>query len=87
MTVELGSDAEARIQERIKSGRFATPNDVVLAGLHLLDKREQERADDLVALRRSIARGFEELDRGEGADGEAFFAELLAELDEERDGK
>jgi len=41
-----------------------------------LDREQQEK---LAALRRDIAVGIDQLDRGEGLDGERVFAELLDE--------
>ena len=87
MTLQLGSDTEARIHERIKSGKYATPNDVVLAGLELLEQREQTHATDMEELRKKIQHGIDQLDRGEGFDGETVMAELLANLEESRAGR
>jgi hypothetical protein len=41
-----------------------------------LDKEQQER---LVALRRDIGVGIDQLERGEGLDGEEVFTDLLEE--------
>ncbi len=87
MNVEFGSDTEQRIKERIRTGKYATPADVLLAGLQLLDEREQSRTDQLTHVRRQVFTGLEQLDRGEGLDGEQVFADLLAELDEPHDPK
>ena len=87
MNLQIGSDTEARIQERLKSGRYSTPIDVVLAGLQLLEEREQTRSVDLEHVRKQIFTGLRQLDRGEGLDGEQVFADLLAEMDEPRETK
>jgi len=47
MNLQLGSDTEARIKKRISTGKYATPADVVIAGLQLLEEREQTRSEDL----------------------------------------
>ena len=87
MNLQLESKTEARIQERIRTGKYATPNDVVLAGLNLLEQHERARATDLANIRGQVASGLQQLDRGEGLDGEEVFAELLAGLEEQRDSK
>jgi|GEM_PF-6772221 hypothetical protein len=42
---------------------------------------EEERQARLVALRRAISRGVDELDAGRGVDGEQAFAQILEELE------
>ena len=76
MNLQLGSDTEARIKKRISTGKYATPADVVIAGLQLLEEREQTRSEDLDHVREQIFTGLQQLDRGEGLDGEQVFAEL-----------
>ncbi len=44
--------------------------------MHIPDDMKEE-------IRKKIAEGMESLRRGEGTDGEAFFAQMFAELDEE----
>jgi antitoxin ParD1/3/4 len=63
------------VQKRVTGGAFSNASDFVRA-LIRLDKEQQ---DKLAALRRDIAVGIEQLDRGEGLDGERVFAELLGE--------
>ena len=87
MNLQLGSDTEARIKSRVATGKYATPADVVIAGLDLLERREQLRSEDLEHVRKQIFTGLQQLDRGEGLDGEQVFADLLSELDEPRAGK
>ncbi len=82
MNLQLGSDTKARIQQRIKTGRFATPTDVVLAGLQLLEQQEKSRSAEIDHVRELIFTGLQELDRGDGLDGEQVFKDLLAELDD-----
>jgi antitoxin ParD1/3/4 len=87
MNLQLGPQTEARIWQRLRSGKYATPDDVVIAGLQLLDEFENTQAGHLAHIRAMIATGIDELDRGEGLDGEQVFSELLAELDDKRNMK
>ena len=58
---------------------FATsaPSDATRGGP--LIRRDKEQQEKLAALRRDLAVGIDQLDRGEGLDGERVFKELLAE--------
>jgi antitoxin ParD1/3/4 len=57
----------------VAEGAFSNASDFVRA-LIRLDKEQQEK---LAGLRGDIAVGIDQLDRGEGLDGERVFAELL----------
>jgi antitoxin ParD1/3/4 len=79
LTVSLTPELEAFIRDRVTSGRYDTPSDVVREGLKLLEVREHEREAVLAELRREIAVGLEEARAGHLSDGEEFFAELERE--------
>ncbi len=87
MNLQLEPQTEARIQQRIKSGKYATPHDVVVAGLRLLEEMDQSPAERMEHIREMISKGLDELDRGEGLDGEQVFFELLEEMGDEQDAK
>jgi len=72
-SVSLGDHFEAFVDERVKSGRFASASDAVRAGLRLLEQEEAK----LNLLRETLARGEAELDQGKGIDGEAYLKELI----------
>lgn len=80
MGFHLRRETEQQIEDRIKSGSCASADDVVLAGLKLPDKQEQSTRDGLDEARRKIAVGLQQLDGGEGLDGDAVFEELLLGL-------
>jgi Arc/MetJ-type ribon-helix-helix transcriptional regulator len=72
MNLMLNDDAQKLIHQQVTSGKYATPEDVVTAALHMLDQasRMDDFADgELDAL-------LEEGEAGESLDGEAVFAEL-----------
>ena len=66
--------ARARAK-RVAEGAFSNASDLVPA----LIRRDKEQQEKLAALRRNLAVGIDQLDQGEGLDGERVFAELLAE--------
>lgn len=65
MTITVSAESERFISEQVAGGRFASPADVIQAGLELL--REQELIDQwpIEELRREIEIGVAEADRGE----------------------
>lgn len=75
MELSLGPHAEKLIRAKMKSGEFATPEDVVLAALRLL----MQKPDDEFApgeLRALLDVADEQIDRGEVLDGEKVLREL-----------
>jgi antitoxin ParD1/3/4 len=80
ITVTLPPELEAFIEERVASGRFATPGEAVREGLRLLEEREQEREAVLTELRQEIEIGVEQAKAGELTDGSAFFEQLRQKI-------
>jgi antitoxin ParD1/3/4 len=73
LNISLPEALKEHVQKRVAEGDFSNASDFVRA-LIRLDKEQQEK---LTALRGAVAIGIEQLDRGEGQDGERVFAELL----------
>ena len=73
LNISLPETLKEHVQKRVAEGAYSNASDFVRA-LIRLDKEQQEK---LAALRRDIAIGIEQLDRGQGLDGERVFAELL----------
>ena len=42
MVVHLSEDLERLVQEKLESGRYRSPNEVISQALHMLDARDQE---------------------------------------------
>ncbi len=72
MSITLKADLEKRLQEKVRSGAYRSPEEVILAGLSLLENRDQK----LAALRADLQVGLDQLDRGEGIDADVVLAEL-----------
>ena len=82
MNVSLRPELERFVQERVASGRYRSAGEVLEAALSLLQEREEherEQEAKLAALRADIEEGIASLERGEGVDGEEFFAKLRAQ--------
>jgi len=76
MNVNLGATLDNFIAELLKSGMYQTQSEVVREGLRLLKEREELKELRLAELRKEIAIGSEQADRGELVDGPKVFAEI-----------
>jgi antitoxin ParD1/3/4 len=80
MNVSLTPELEQLVHEKVKSGRYLSASEVVREALRLLEERDQIRETRLEALRKEIAVGIEQGDRGEVFDGEEVFRELREDI-------
>ena len=84
MDITLSSELGRIIDDTVKGGGYATPNDVIRAALHALEEQEDLLSPSAPEqVRREISEAVSQLDRGEGTpwDLEALKAkgrELLA---------
>jgi len=76
MNVNLGTVFDQFIGELLKTGLYQTQSEVVREGLRLLKEREELKQLRLAELRKEIAIGSEQADRGEFVGGELVFAEI-----------
>ena len=76
MNVNLGAVFDKFIAELLKGGMYQTQSEVVREGLRLLKEREELKKLRRAELRREIAIGSGQADRGEFVDGEQTFAEI-----------
>ena len=67
MHVTLTPEMQRFVTDKVKSGQFATAEDVVNGALVAMKAQEAQTPEDLDELRRLVAVGIAELDRGEGA--------------------
>src|SRR5688572_30468230 len=86
MNLSLHPHMQRFIEEKVKSGEYATHEDVVHAGLVSMmqqvdiSKLSPEELEALYPdLRRKVAEGMEDIRAGRVSDGEAFFEELERE--------
>jgi antitoxin ParD1/3/4 len=76
MNVNLGPVFDRFIADLLDTGHYQSQSEVVREGLRLLKEREDEKQLRLAGIRRSIAAGMEQADRGEFVDGPAAFAKI-----------
>jgi antitoxin ParD1/3/4 len=85
MNISLTPDLAAIVETKVSSGRYESGDAVVREALRLLQEHERTDAEKLADLRREIALGLEELERGEGIEfDEAVVDEILQEARQER---
>jgi antitoxin ParD1/3/4 len=69
MIVNLGTAFDSFIADLLKTGLYQSPSEVVREGLLLLKEREELKQLRLAELRKEIAIGAAQADRGEFVDG------------------
>lgn len=85
MTIALQPEQEAFIQRQLATGQYADASAVIAAALHLLEKRrEYDRWVEDV--REKVDLAAEQLDRGEGVDGEVVISQLREKMRQARNG-
>ena len=84
MPITLPPELEKFIQQQVISGKYASVDDVFLAGIQLLEERERLYQGRFEALRREVMVGVEEAERGELLDAEVVITELKEKLRQRR---
>jgi antitoxin ParD1/3/4 len=85
MNVSLTQELETMVKDKVRSGMYHSASEVIRAGLRLLKDRDQLYEIRLAELRKEIAIGIEQADRGEvhgcetGEDLHRFFDDIKAE--------
>jgi antitoxin ParD1/3/4 len=73
MEISLSPELEKYLQSKVETGRYASASEVIREALSLLERKEEQ---DLASFHAELDRRIASLDRGEGIDGEKFFASL-----------
>jgi antitoxin ParD1/3/4 len=84
MNLALNADAESLIADRVRSGKYATAEEVVTAALHALEQDEHGGEFAAGEWDTLLAEGERS---GEALDGEAVLAELRALRQSARSGR
>ena len=77
MTTQLPADLEQFVQAKVLSGRFASHDEVIAAGVRLL--RQQEEAEEFRVVE-GIRRGLEDMHGGRGRPAEEVLADIRREF-------
>ena len=76
MNVHLGPVFDDFVAGLLKTGYYQTQSEVLREGLRLLKEREELKQLRVADLRKEIAAGSEQADRGEFVDGPEAFAKI-----------
>ncbi|MCY7273025.1 MAG: type II toxin-antitoxin system ParD family antitoxin [Phormidesmis sp. CAN_BIN44] len=80
MTIALTTTQEQLIERLVNTGRYGNVSEAIDTALQLLEERERHYAQWLEATRQKVQVGLDELDRGEGIDGEVVVERLREKL-------
>jgi antitoxin ParD1/3/4 len=80
VNVSLTPELEQLVKDKVNSGRYHSVSEVMGEALRLLDERDRVQEQRLAELKAKIQVGIEELERGEGIDGEEVFAEIEEDI-------
>jgi antitoxin ParD1/3/4 len=69
MSISLTPELEQFIQSQVASGKYTSTEEVIIAGIKLLEERENIYKGRFEELKREIAIGVEASERGEVIDG------------------
>ncbi|MBW4669435.1 MAG: type II toxin-antitoxin system ParD family antitoxin [Cyanomargarita calcarea GSE-NOS-MK-12-04C] len=76
MSISLTIELEEFIQSQVASGKYASTEEVIIAGIKLLEERENIYKGRFEELKREIMVGVEQLERGERLDGREVIEKL-----------
>jgi len=65
MKIILPTDLENLVQQKIASGTFNSPSEVIQESLRLLKRQDELKKIELEELRQEILKGYEQSQRGE----------------------
>jgi antitoxin ParD1/3/4 len=80
MNIRLKPEDEQFIQAQIARGKYENPEDVISKALRLLDEWEQGYQKWVEETRQKVEVAVEQLERGEGIDGEVVVERLREKL-------
>jgi antitoxin ParD1/3/4 len=69
MNISLTPELERLVDEKVRSGRYASASEVIREGLRLLEDQEEIKQHRLAEIRQKIDRGLDQLDKGQGVPG------------------
>ena len=71
MHVSLNPEMQRFVEEKVSSGQYARPEDVIYHALTVLRAQDAQTPEDVDELRRMISAGIVQLERGDAAEWNA----------------
>ena len=87
MNIRLRPEDEQFIQVQIAQGKYENPEEVISKALQLLKERENDYQKWVEETRQKIEVAAEQLEKGEGVDGEVVVERLREKLRRARDNQ
>ncbi len=84
MKIELTPELEQIIQQQVDSGHYKSVDEVIYAGVKLLDQLEKTYQGRYEELRQEVLQGIEASNRGEVIDSKVVFQNLQAKLNDKK---
>ena len=78
MNVSLTPELEKFVNDKVASGMYYSASEVIREGLRLLQEREMLKKIRIEELRKEIAVGIKQAERGQFVDGEEVFEKIKA---------
>ncbi|MDB9476819.1 ribbon-helix-helix domain-containing protein [Dolichospermum circinale] len=85
MNIEIKPELEQIIQAQIATGRYTNPEDVISKALKLLLEWDKGYQNWVEETREKVDVAIEQLDRGEGINGEVVISQLRDKLRQARE--
>ncbi|BBD63578.1 hypothetical protein NIES2109_64530 (plasmid) [Nostoc sp. HK-01] len=85
MNIQLKPELEQIIEAQIATGRYSNPEEVISKALKLLLEWEQGYQQWVEETRQKVEVAIEQLDRGEGIEGEVVIERLRSRLRQARE--
>jgi antitoxin ParD1/3/4 len=85
MNIQIKPELEQIIQAQIATGRYTNPEDVISKALKLLLEWDKGYQNWVEETREKVDVAIEQLDRGEGIDGEVVISQLRDKLRQARE--
>ncbi|MBD2616240.1 type II toxin-antitoxin system ParD family antitoxin [Nostoc punctiforme FACHB-252] len=87
MNIQLKPELEQIIEAQIATGRYSNPEEVISKALKLLLEWEQGYQQWVEETRQKVEVAIEQLDRGEGIEGEVVIERLRSKLRQAREAQ
>ncbi|MFP4133416.1 MAG: type II toxin-antitoxin system ParD family antitoxin [Cyanobacteriota bacterium] len=84
MKIELTPELEQIIQQQVDSGHYKSVDEVIYAGVKLLDQLEKTYQGRYEEIRQEVLQGIEASNRGEVIDSKVVFQNLQAKLNDKK---
>lgn len=84
MNVSLTPELEKLVAEKLKTGHYSSASEVIREGLRLLIEADRLKRERIESLRRDIAVGLDQANRGELVDGPKALAKMRRQIERAR---